>query len=169
MKWIYRHPRIYNLVDTIINLGLSNKARAQLVSSLKGKVLEVGIGSGKSISYFNGEEFCGIDNSIFMLRKTKRRNNKLCVASAYNLPFKGHSFDKVVFIYTLRVLENQDKALEEAFRVGNEVIVLEFNTLPNIFEAFGKKVFGSYNLSSNLLKSFIHKRYINRFVLHTKI
>lgn len=167
--WLYRHPRLYDLVDTMINLGISNVARSKLIKSLKGKVLEVGVGSGKSIYYFRGSEFYGIDISIPMIKVAKSKltqSARVCVASAYELPFKAHSFDIVVFIYILRVLEAQAKVLGEAFRVGERVIVLEFKPLPKLLELFSKTIFGGSNMTTSSLKGFRHNSYLNRFDIY---
>ena len=165
-KWVYKYPVVYDWLDTVINLGLSNRARAKVVSSLTGKLLEVGIGSGKSFKYFRGEEFYGVDIQFSMLKCAKRCISNLCVASAHNLPFKAQSFNKVLFIYTLRVLNTPVIALDEAFRVGKEVIVLEFKPVSKLFELFGKKVFGSSNLSTEILRGFTHRSYLNQFDIY---
>ncbi|MDI6840398.1 MAG: methyltransferase domain-containing protein [bacterium] len=185
MKWLYRHPRLYNLLDSVLNFGLSDLARVEFVRSLKkvlpqGKVLEVGIGTGKSIPLFKGDEFFGVDNSISMLLLAKKYTNpvrdkslngtnKLCVASAYKLPFKNHVFDIVLFIYTLRTIEKPRLALDEALRVGSETIVLEFKPLPKVFEWLGKKLFGSHNINAAGIfhgLNIDHSSYINQFDIY---
>lgn len=171
VKWIYRHPVLYDLLDSIVNIGFSDRARTSLVNFYlkEQKVLEVGIGSGKSIKSLKGEEFFGVDNSIFMLRRVKRYTRKLCVASAYNLPFKPHSFDVVLFIYTLRTLRDQEKAIAEALKAGDKIIILEFKPLPKLFELLGKKVFGSSEINKNFLPDFSHKSYLNRFDIYYNV
>jgi ubiquinone/menaquinone biosynthesis C-methylase UbiE len=77
--------------------------RKQLVGQASGSVLEIGIGTGKNLPFYNsGVDVTGIDVSSGMLSRAKRRLASLSVAAVlieadvHDLPFDDNSFDTVV-------------------------------------------------------------------------
>ncbi len=78
--------------------------RAQLWSWItEGRVLEVGIGTGKNMPFYpKGIDITGIDLSPRMLERAQKRaarlgiTPELIVADVQALPFPDHSFDTVV-------------------------------------------------------------------------
>jgi ubiquinone/menaquinone biosynthesis C-methylase UbiE len=105
------------------------------------KLLEIGVGGGNFIKLLSNKEVYGIDVSLAMSKRAKFYSTKVCQATAKQLPFKEKLFDVVVFSYTLGVIKEKEKSIEEAKRVGKKVMVLDFLPLPLIFEWIGKIVF----------------------------
>ena len=87
----------------------------------KREMLELGCGTGHWSDYFlqKGFKVIGIDTSEAMLSIAKKKNiNIKCeIADSQNIPFKDESFDVVSSITMLEFVENQDKVIEEAYRV----------------------------------------------------
>ena len=84
---------------------------------LKGRILNVGIGSGPLTEKLRKSgEVVGVDVSLGLLKKAKKRGAEPILADAENLPFKAESFDSAVCMGTLGHLENPEKALREMHR-----------------------------------------------------
>lgn len=150
MRWIYSHPFLYELLDLLDSFGLTRKARGESLRGVHGKVLEVGIGSGLSVKWLRGAALFGVDISMPMLRVAKARGAKVCLADAHRLPLKDGAFDFVVFLFSLRLMQNQREALGEALRVGRKVVVLEFVPLYKPLDWFGFKVYGGGRLDERI-------------------
>jgi len=126
IKEKYNHiARFYDLHSILAEKIWFTKWRNQFILPLKGKILEVGIGTGKNIWYYNKEaEVVGIDFSENMLQITKekliksgKRNIALKQMDVENLKFKDNSFDYVVTTCVFCSVPNPIKGLEEIRRV----------------------------------------------------
>ncbi|MCO6041406.1 class I SAM-dependent methyltransferase [Thermococcus alcaliphilus] len=112
-----------------------NPLRERAISFAKGRTLEIGIGTGKTLHYYpQGVELYAVDGSEKMLEMAKRRAEelgievKLIVAEAERLPFPDNYFDTVVSSFVFCTVPNPDKAMDEIKRVlkpGGRVIFLE--------------------------------------------
>ncbi|MGB9379173.1 class I SAM-dependent methyltransferase [Candidatus Binatus sp.] len=99
--------------------------RARTAGAARGRVLEIGIGSGLNLaSYPAGiETVCGVDPSSELLAKASQRvaNVKFPVrlleASSEELPLEDRSFDTVVMTFTLCSIPDVGAALHEIRRV----------------------------------------------------
>jgi ubiquinone/menaquinone biosynthesis C-methylase UbiE len=98
--------------------------RRQLLEQARGRVLEIGVGTGLSIPHYpEVDELVGADPSEPMLRRARRRALKVgrdvtfVQAPAERLPFEDDSFDTVVAIAVLCTVEDQQRALQEIRRV----------------------------------------------------
>ncbi|MCD6248682.1 MAG: class I SAM-dependent methyltransferase [Hadesarchaea archaeon] len=80
-----------------------------------GEGLEVGVGSGFFASGL-GVKF-GIDPSRRCLEKARARGIKVVLGAGEGLPFKGNSFDYVLYAATMCFLDDPATALREAARV----------------------------------------------------
>ncbi|MBI4453895.1 methyltransferase domain-containing protein [Candidatus Woesearchaeota archaeon] len=120
-----RLARFYDLHIELAEKIWFTKLRKQYILPLKGKILEVGIGTGKNIEYYNKEaEVVGIDFSENMLQiakeklfKSGKRNITLKQMDAENLEFKDNSFDYVVTTCVFCSVPNPIKGLKEIRRV----------------------------------------------------
>jgi ubiquinone/menaquinone biosynthesis C-methylase UbiE len=84
-------------------------------------VLEVGVGTGRVAAPLlaRGLEVTGLDASRRMLGVARSKGiPRLVRGSAYELPFRDGSFDTVLFVHVLHLLEDAGRALDEAVRVG---------------------------------------------------
>ena len=91
----------------------------------RGRVLEVGIGTGANLPYYGPDvELVGMDASGAMLGQVRAKVARdarvrpgLLRADAGALPFPEASFDTVVSTYVMCCVPDLDRALREALRV----------------------------------------------------
>lgn len=110
----------------------------------KGKILDLGCGSGRNLVSGQKEYYC-VDFSQKMLDFAKENSEKQKINANFvladigkeKLPFKDNFFDSAVFISTLHCLETQEKrkkSLGELFRVlkkGSEALISVWNKEKN--------------------------------------
>jgi len=101
------------------------RRRRELLSSARGRVLEIGAGTGLNVRHYPD----GVDELVLtepvasMARRLERRaarregQPRVVVASAECLPFPDDSFDTVVSTLVLCTVPEPDRALEEIRRV----------------------------------------------------
>jgi ubiquinone/menaquinone biosynthesis C-methylase UbiE len=83
-----------------------------------GKVLDIGCGTGPHISSALSENSVGIDISLQMLSKAKKKGCKnLVQGRAEQLPFPDNSFDTILCMFTVLNLCDSEIAVEEMKRV----------------------------------------------------
>ncbi|WP_292387868.1 class I SAM-dependent methyltransferase [Methanosarcina sp. UBA5] len=125
---------IYDIIETPMEYSLYDGWREEALSSLSGKVLEVGVGTGRNLKYYPaGCSVIGIDNSVGMLEKARKKakgmkNITLLLMDAENLEFPDNSFDYVIITFVLCSIPDPVKALKEMRRVlkpSGELIALE--------------------------------------------
>jgi phosphatidylethanolamine/phosphatidyl-N-methylethanolamine N-methyltransferase len=150
-----RHARIY---DAVFGPVLQPGRRAVL-DALKLKagdrVLEVGVGTGLSLPLYPRDvRITGIDVSREMLEKARARVARrrlenvaaLLEMDAEQMAFPAASFDKVVAMYVVSVVERPDRLLEELHRVcrpdGEIFIVNHFHSENRFLGAFEKALVG---------------------------
>lgn len=125
---------IYELIDLPLEILFFREWRKKALSGLSGKVLEVGVGTGRNLKYYPADcSVTGIDISNVMLEKAGKKaidmkNVTLLFMDAENLEFPDKSFDYVVTTFVLCTIPDPVKALEEMRRVmkpSGEMINLE--------------------------------------------
>lgn len=87
------------------------------------RVLEVGVGTGRVSGPLaaRGLHVTGVDASRGMLSRARSKGlARLAQGSAYRLPLADRTFDAVLFVHVLHLLERPRAALREACRVGRE-------------------------------------------------
>jgi phosphatidylethanolamine/phosphatidyl-N-methylethanolamine N-methyltransferase len=112
------------------------KHSVEVINQSKGRVLEVGVGTGLSLpTYGHHLEIVGIDLSPEMLEKARERvaaeglDNvaELHEMDASDLKFPDAAFDTVVAMYVMTVVPDPEKVMRELSRVcrpGGEVIIV---------------------------------------------
>lgn len=133
-----RYNRIapmYDMMDAMMEARMFKKERPALVQQASGKVLEVGVGTGKNLPHYNEDaEVYGIDFSPRMLAKAKRvaadlkKSFQLMEMDVQALAFADNSFDCVVTSCVFCSVPDPVKGLEEIHRVlkpGGQLIMLE--------------------------------------------
>ena len=118
-----RNAAVYDKVLSPVEKTLS-KWRRRLLKDAHGKTLEIGIGTGKSLSdYPKGVSITGIDSSENMLKYARKRANgynhidELLIMDAEDLRFPDTTFDTVVSSCVFCSINNPVKALKEIKRV----------------------------------------------------
>ena len=138
----------YNIMEYPIERLLFSKWRARFIPQLKGRILEVGVGTGKNLKYYSDDaRVTGIDISLGMLKRAikeanrLKRNYSLLQMDAQNLKFEDNSFDCVICTFLLCSVPDPVKALKEMRRVcksDGKIIMLEHmlsrNRLIALFE-----------------------------------
>lgn len=112
------------------------KQAVEMINSRRGRVLEVGVGTGLSLaSYDRHLEIVGIDLSPEMLDKARERVEEekldhvtgLHEMDAGDLDFPDATFDTVVAMFVLTVVPDPERVMRELARVtkpGGEVILV---------------------------------------------
>jgi demethylmenaquinone methyltransferase/2-methoxy-6-polyprenyl-1,4-benzoquinol methylase len=105
------------------------------VNGLERTILDLGVGTGKSLEAFMNrhhfERAVGCDFSRNMLKKAEERlkgKAELIACDFHNLPFPPNSFDIVTGSFMLRSVQNMDRFFSEVKRVlkpQGKVIFLE--------------------------------------------
>ena len=100
------------------------KWRKNLLEHAKGKVLEIGAGTGVNFSlYKDCEHITAIEPNPFMLEKAERKKTKanvpitLIEEKAERLPFEDNSFDTIVVMLVLCSVDDPVQSIEEIKRV----------------------------------------------------
>lgn len=111
---------IFNLFILPFEKVLLHKRRKELITNVKGKVLEIGSGGGVNFNYYNSKNIELLNvldlkfNKFIMNHKlNKEMNINYITANAEKLPFDDKSFDTVVATLVLCSIDNPNKALEE--------------------------------------------------------
>ena len=130
-----RFARWYDYVEGVVNLLGINRLRKRAFSEASGKVLEVAVGTGKNLSYYQSHcQIIAIDLSREMLKRARQRaakaniNVHLSLADAEALPFPDHCFDTVVSSLSTCTFPNPTVALQEIARVckpAGQILLLE--------------------------------------------
>ena len=96
-------------------------------------VLDAGCGTGNisSLLLRQGVRVVGLDNSPFMLKRARKKGGRslaLCLGDLNtSLPFRSQTFDAVVSIHSLYLLEDLLRSIQELRRVvkcGGKVIIV---------------------------------------------
>lgn len=129
-----RNAAVYDKILSPVEKTLS-KWRRRLLKDARGKTLEIGIGTGKSLSdYPAGVSITGIDASENMLQYARKRANgynhidKLLIMDTEELAFDDNTFDTVVSSCVFCSVHNPVKAFSEIKRVckvGGSIYLLE--------------------------------------------
>lgn len=119
-----RIARIYDFMEYPVEVMFFSGWRKELFSFVSGKVLEVGIGTGKNLLYYpQGIKLTGIDISSRMLRKAKiraaemRYSLDLMVMDVEDMSFSDQSFDYVVSTFVFCSVPRPLRGLSEIKRV----------------------------------------------------
>ena len=137
---------IYEPINSLLEIPTGiRKARERLISMAKGRVLELGVGTGLNLPLYRGvEEVVGVDISEKMLEKARKKKakvrTKLIRADARKLSFPDESFDTVVSTFFLCVIPEKEGVIGEIRRVlkpGGVLLAMECSPPDNLlFRAF---------------------------------
>lgn len=113
-----------------------------------GELLDVGVGNGAHLPMYTRHRITGIDTSVQMLRRARRRRSDrttLLMMDGQSLQFGNGQFDYVVLSHVIAVVENPGQLLREVFRVlkpKGQMIILNHVT-PRNWLRYVDRVFGS--------------------------
>lgn len=160
----YVLPRMINYA---CGMKPTRKQREKVVPLAEGLVLEIGIGTGLNLPFYNQDkvsEVFGIDpeDAIWKLNKySGPMTVNFRTMSAEQMDLESNSFDSVVCTYTLCTIPNADLALEEIKRVlkpSGKFIFSEHGLAPDqktsstqhTLNPYWKKISGGCNLNRNI-------------------
>ena len=128
-----RIARFYDFLDKPMEMFVS-RWREKLLSEVQGKVLEVGIGTGRNIGYYPKDaDVTGIDFSERMIEIANQKardysNVKVQVMDAEQMEFNDNCFDTVITSCVFCSVPDPVQGLKEIRRVcknGGKVVMLE--------------------------------------------
>ena len=149
-----------------------NYQRQKIVPLAKGKVLDIGIGSGLNIPFYNSNKIdrvIGIDPSHELIELAKELANdskasiELVIGSAESIPYPDNFFDTVLVTYTMCTIPNVAIANKEMWRVlkdDGRLIFCEHGLAPdkkiskwqNRIDPFWGKIAGGCHLNRDIQK-----------------
>lgn len=132
-----------HLIERVCGSRDVAERRQRLVPRARGRVLEIGVGSGLNLPFYDRAhvtDLVGIDPSQPLLARARERlatapvPAELVQASAERLPLASASFDSVVVTYSLCSVDDKAAALAEIRRVlspGGALYFLEHGISPD--------------------------------------
>jgi ubiquinone/menaquinone biosynthesis C-methylase UbiE len=131
------------LLDFACGLPMVQAQRRQLLPKAQGRVLEVGMGTGRNLPFYDRQRvtrLVGVDPAVQMHRLALKRSQiagitvEMMGLSAEQLPTLDASFDTVVCTYTLCSIPDPLQALREMGRVlapGGKLLFCEHGLAPD--------------------------------------
>lgn len=141
-NWYDRNILPY-LIDLACGIKPIHKQREKVVHKARGRVLEIGIGTGLNMAHYDKarvNKIVGVDPALRMHRLAKKRiaraglDVELVGLAAEQLPLDDASFDSVLCTYTLCTIPDPVAALKEMRRVlkpGARLIFCEHGRAPD--------------------------------------
>ncbi|MGH7900809.1 MAG: class I SAM-dependent methyltransferase [Thermodesulfobacteriota bacterium] len=122
---IYRDYIFPYLLEFGMSRAVLQKHRMEILSRVRGDILEIGFGSGINLQFYPVEvqkvTVIEPNHALSSMAKKRIKLYKIKIEGYYQsadtLPFPDNSFDTVVSTYTLCSIKNIDKALSEIHRV----------------------------------------------------
>ncbi|MBI4566465.1 MAG: class I SAM-dependent methyltransferase [Planctomycetes bacterium] len=141
-NWYERHLLPY-LIDLACGQKPVRRQRQKVVPLARGRVLEIGIGTGLNLPHYDTariEKIVGLDPGLAMHRFARKRLKSTSLAvelvglSAERIPFPDGSFDTVLVTYSLCTIPDPLAALKQVRRVlapGAKLIFAEHGAAPD--------------------------------------
>lgn len=140
-SWYERHL-LPHLLDWACGVSLFGRQRQKLIPLAHGRVLEVGLGTGRNLPFYDRQrvsQVVGVDPALSLHPIARRRvaasglDVELMGLSAERLPALDASFDTVVSTWTLCSIPDPVAALREMRRVlkpGGQLLFSEHGRAP---------------------------------------
>ncbi|HEX5711190.1 MAG TPA: methyltransferase domain-containing protein [Sulfuricurvum sp.] len=157
-----RIAKLYDLFQWPLELLHLSRLRSEVIALAEGKILEVGIGTGKNLPLYPlSADLTGIDFSRGMLEIARRKTARL---GLHKMPlinmdieamsFPNNTFDTIISTFVFCTVPHPDQGLRELYRVlkpGGKAIFLEhmksdskgFNTLLWMIEKVATPLLGT--------------------------
>lgn len=123
---LYDRYFLPTLIDWVCGIRPVQRQRAKIVPRAQGRVLEIGIGTGRNLPFYDHarlEKLYGLDPALQMHRKARQRMQaaglevELLDLPAERIPMEDASFDTVLMTFTLCTIPDAVSALQEMRRV----------------------------------------------------
>jgi ubiquinone/menaquinone biosynthesis C-methylase UbiE len=141
---LYDRHVLPHLIDFACGMGAVMKARSQIVPLAKGRVLEIGIGSGLNLNFYDPQRVAvvvGVDPSAAMQRLARERASRcqvpveMIALELGQIQAEDASFDDIVCTFTLCTIPDAVAALHEMRRVlkpGGRLLFCEHGLAPDL-------------------------------------
>ena len=141
-NWYERNVLPY-LLDLCCGMPQIREQRSKVIPQARGQVLEIGIGTGLNMPFYDRSRvklIVGVDPALRMHRLALKRSQQagipveLIGLSAERLPVADASFDTVVSTYTLCTIADPVAALKEmrrALKPGGKLLFSEHGRAPD--------------------------------------
>lgn len=170
MRNFYEKHISPHLLNYVMQLPLFKKQRKKVIPFAKGKILEVGFGSGLNLPYYNLEildSLTALDPNPILGKYAKKRSKKYKLPykaielSAEKIPYTDNSFDTVVCTYSLCTIPDPVAAIKEIKRVlkpGGKFLFTEHGLAPDnhirkwqtLLNPIEKTIAGGCNLNRDI-------------------
>ncbi|MCK0105642.1 class I SAM-dependent methyltransferase [Marinobacter sp. S0848L] len=139
----YENRILPHIIDKACSMGQVMKLRSQVVPRAKGRVLEVGMGSGINLEFYDPdrvEMVYGLEPSEGMRRKAQANLNRSSIKVEWldlpgeKIPLENDTVDTILLTFTLCTIPDWQAALEQMTRVlkpGGELLFLEHGESPD--------------------------------------
>lgn len=127
--------KLYDIFEQPMELMGLKKWRVETLKETKGKTLEIGVGTGKNIPFYNDTmEYTAIDFSVKMLEKAQKKKNiynkkvELIQMDVQEMSFPDNTFDCIITTCVFCSVPDPVKGLKEIMRVckpNGKIIMLE--------------------------------------------
>ncbi|MCQ4925761.1 class I SAM-dependent methyltransferase [Tissierella carlieri] len=159
-----RVSKIYDIFEQPMETMSLKKWRLEVTKKLRGKVLEVGVGTGKNIPYYPDDiDITAIDFSNKMLEKAREKTRKLnkkvelIQMDVQNIDFPDNTFDMVFTTCVFCSVPDPIKGLLEIKRVckpNGTIIMIEHvrsekNVLGLVMDIFNPIIVNLYGANIN--------------------
>lgn len=144
MKALYERHVLPHLIDFACGMGAVMKTRAQVVPLAEGEVLEIGIGSGLNLSFYDParvRRIVGVDPSADMQKLARQRAEQISIPVEMialelgQIQAEDARFDSIVCTFTLCTIPDAIAALREMRRVlkpGGKLLFSEHGLAPDL-------------------------------------
>ena len=165
---LYDQHVLPHLIDFACGMGAVMKTRAQIVPQAEGRVLEIGIGSGLNLSFYDPAKvtvIVGVDPSAAMQKLAQQLAAQISIPVEMvalelgQIQAADASFDSIVCTFTLCTITDAGAALKEMRRVlkpGGKLLFSEHGLAPDL------PVVRWQNLITPLWKPFSGGCHLNR-------
>ena len=161
-------------LDKACGIEPITKQRQKVVPLASGVVLEIGIGSGLNLPFYNPEKVSkviGVDPDDYMWKRSAKSRAKAAIEieriglSGEEIPLAKNMADTVVVTYSLCTIPNPVKALKEMTRIlkpGGQILFTEHGKAPdanihkwqNRIDPYWKKIAGGCHSGRDIPELF---------------
>jgi ubiquinone/menaquinone biosynthesis C-methylase UbiE len=137
----YERRILPQLIDLVCALPTFQRERGKVVPQAAGRVLEVGIGTGRNLPFYRREAVqcvCGVDPGLHPRARRRAQESGIQITelplSAERIPAEDHSFDCAVCTFSLCTIPDPDAALSEIRRTlkpGGRLLFAEHGAAPD--------------------------------------
>ena len=140
---LYDEKILPHLIDFACGMGQVMKTRAQVVPLASGRVLEIGIGTGLNLAFYDADKvsaIVGVDPAAQMQALARRRAERIAIPLEMvalelgQIQAADASFDSIVCTFTLCTIPEPLAALREMRRVlkpGGKLLFSEHGRAPD--------------------------------------